>query len=194
MKRLIAALPVAILGLVGPVCAEDVSSAYTMIDVRKDCRHKPGVDVEDYGDWRCRGFANVPIWIGAGDQRMYVSFGRKATDEPAAEQTLGPFNDFYEGTVEWRRARAKPFATIIRWNYKTDADRETTKASGRVLVVTRLPPGQVCHVGYVDARANPDANELARGIADQNARSFVCGRDKPVIHGRVGAGAQFLSR
>jgi hypothetical protein len=45
-------------------------------------------------------------------------------------------------------------------------------------VVTKLGPGGVCHVGYVDARANPDANELARKLADEKARTFRCGIDK----------------
>jgi hypothetical protein len=138
-----------------------------------------------------KGYQGAPIWFGAGDQRMYVSFGAKAKDEPAASETLGPFNDFYAGTIEWRLADGKPFATIMRWNYKTEADQKNSKASGRALVVTRLPPGAVCHVGYVDARANSDANELAREIADKHARGFVCGKDKPVISGKVGPGAAF---
>ena len=43
----------------------------------------------------------------------------------------------------------------------------------------------MCHVGYVDARANPDANELARKIADENARTFKCGKDKAIVLGKV---------
>jgi hypothetical protein len=38
----------------------------------------------------------------------------------------------------------------------------------------------VCHIGYIDARANPNANELAREIADMHARSFRCATDKPI--------------
>jgi hypothetical protein len=166
--------------------AQSVTSAYTEIDVRKECRHREGAVEEDYGDWRCKGYAGVPIWFGAGDQRMYVSFGKKAADEPAAGQTLGPFNDFYKGTIEWRLEGGKPFATIMRWNYKTPAEIDKNTVNGRALVVTRLPPGAVCHVGYVDARANSDANELAREIADNHARNFVCGKDKPVVLGKAG--------
>jgi hypothetical protein len=192
MKRMIAGALLAAASLsTFDAFAQDVGSAYTKIDLRKDCRHRPGVDVEDYGDWRCKGFAGVPIWLGAGDQRMYVSFGAKAKREPAAEQTLSPFNDFYEGVVEWRLAGGKPFATILRWNYKTQADRENRNVSGRALVVTRLPPGPVCHVGYVDARANPNANELVREIADKHARDFNCEKDTPAIIGKIGPGAAF---
>ena len=60
-----------------------------------------------------------------------------------------------------------------------------------MLVVTRLPPGPVCHVGYVDARANADAKTLARQIADRDARGFVRGKDKPVILCKVGPRAAF---
>ena len=64
--------------------------------------------------------------------------------------------------------------------------RETS--TGRVLVVTRLAPGGVCHVGYVDGRANPDANKLAQELADKHARGFQCGKDKPVVAGKISAG------
>lgn len=181
------------LALQGPALAQDISSAYTKIDVRGDCRHRAGKAVEDYGDWRCKGYAGVPLWLGAGDQRMFVSFGLKAQDEPAAAQTLAPFNDFYRGVVEWRLADGKPFATIIRWNVKRAADMDNRKVRGRALVVTRLPPGAVCHVGYVDAGANSNANTLAREIADKFARDFVCGKDKPVVLGRVTPGEDYFS-
>ncbi|MGD9542931.1 MAG: hypothetical protein AB7F41_08190 [Methylocystis sp.] len=171
-----------------PAAAQDISSAYTKLDVRRDCKHRPGTAIEDYGEWRCKGHAGAPMWLGAGDQRMYVSFGAKAKDEPAAGQTLAPFNDFYKGVVEWRLSNGKPFAGIMRWNVKRAADMENREIRGRALVVTRLPPGAVCHVGYVDALANPNANELAREIADRRARDFVCGVDTPVVLGKITPG------
>lgn len=177
--------------VVSAASAQELSSAYTKIDIERDCRHRAGVAVEDYGDWRCAGGAGIPIWFGAGDQRMFVSFGARAKEEPAAEETLPSFNDFYKGVIEWRRANGKPFAVIMRWNYKLSSEREKRTTSGRVLVVTRLPPGAVCHVGYVDARANADANELARAIADTKAAQFQCGKDKPVVSGAVTPGEAF---
>ena len=57
-----------------------------------------------------------------------------------------------------------------------------------MLVVTRLGPGGVCHVGYVDARANTDASALAQKIADEKARKFKCGVDKPIVLGNKGPG------
>jgi hypothetical protein len=69
---------------------------------------------------------------------------------------------------------------------------ENRKVRGRARVVTRLPPGVVCHVGYVDALANVNANELAREIADKHARDFICGKDKPVVLGKVTPGEDFF--
>jgi hypothetical protein len=53
-------------------------------------------------------------------------------------------------------------------------------------VVTRLPPGEVCHVAYVDVEANPNANELARKAADETARSFNCSKDEVKVFGASG--------
>ena len=119
------------------------------------------------------------VLVGAGDQRSYVSFGHNAAKERAFQQTLASFNS--EGkTIEWRIERlpdgkTRPFATILRWN-TTTLDKDDNNVSGQVLVVTRLGPGGVCHVGYVDGRANPNANELAVQIADNHARGFKCGK------------------
>jgi hypothetical protein len=178
--------------------AGETSSAYTKIDLRRQCSHARGTEVEDYGSWRCEGYAGVAVWLGGGDQHMYVSFGSNAAKEIAAGETLAPFNDFYEGVIEWRLERqpdgtARPFATIARWNVRRPSDGASGKTSGRVLVVTRLGPGGVCHVGYVDARANADANDLAREIADQRARVFRCGMDKPVIFGEREKGFALVS-
>jgi hypothetical protein len=130
---------------------------------------------------------------GAGERRRPAQhrYGRNAAEEPAAKQTLASFNS--EGkTIEWRLSRGaggalKPFAAIMRWNTTVSAD-SGEPVRGEVLVVTRLAPGAVCHIGYVDARANSDANLLARRIADEHAAGFHCGSDKPVILGLTGPG------
>jgi hypothetical protein len=67
-------------------------------------------------------------------------------------------------------------------------DDEDGTVRGEVLVVTRLGPGGVCHVGYVDGRQNPNADDLAREIADKRARRFRCGKDKPIVLGDKGPG------
>jgi hypothetical protein len=160
-----------------PAQAQDaVTHAYTSFDADKTCAYRRGRGDEDYGRWLCTGYAGIDVVLTAGDQRMNVSYGGQASREPAARETLPPFNNVYTGTIEWRVAKVKPFATILRWNFMLPDDER--KATGRALVVTRLNPGGVCHVGYVDARANANPNELARQLADTKARTFRCGTDK----------------
>jgi len=178
--------------------AETIESAYTTFNADKTCKHTKGTEPEDYGDWLCPGYANIPVRLAAGDQRMFVTFGKTKKnddDDLAASQTFPAFNDVYEGTVEWRlekspQGKLRPFATILRWNIIVATDKPGKsggiKATGRALVVTRLGPGGVCHVGYVDARANPDANDLARKLADERARTFRCGQDKRIVLGKTG--------
>jgi hypothetical protein len=181
-----------------PATAQSIESAYTTFDSKK-CKHTEGTEPEDYGDWLCPGFGAIPVRLAAGDQRMYVSFGKPKkndADDLAASQTFPAFNDVYSGTVEWRLEKSadgklRPFATILRWNVIAAGDQPARGKSGivptgRVLVVTRLGAGGVCHVGYVDARANPDANDLARKLADEHARGFKCGRDKRFVVGQTG--------
>jgi len=183
-----------------PALGQTIDSAYTDYDTKR-CTHRGGRDVEDYGEWRCKGPNGLAMLVHAGDQRMTMSFGLRAKEEPAASQTLRGFNDVYKARIEWRLVhqgggRTRPFAAIVRWNTSLMDDDTPGKAdtgrpkavNGQVLVVTRLGAGGVCHVGYVDALANPDANELARKIADERARTFRCDADKPVIVGKTGPG------
>ena len=172
-----------------PVAAQTIESAFSDFDLKK-CRHIPGQVEEDYGEWRCKGYGGMPVWMGAGDQRVMISFGPRAKEEPAAHQTLASFNG--EGkTIEWRIEKGanqkRPFAAIMRWS-TTKPDDKGDQIRGEVLVVTRLPPGAVCHVGYVDGRANRNANELAREIADKHAREFHCRKDTAVMLGAIGPG------
>jgi len=177
-----------------PAAGETIDRAATRFNVDQ-CRHKQGREPEDYGEWRCAGYAGVAVVMTAGDQRIYVSYGPHAKREPAATQTLGAPNG-EGGTIEWRMARGagrktRPFATIMRWTTAVVADDRKVERGiyrGEVLVVTRLGPGGVCHIGYVDGRQNPDANTLARAIADRHARAFRCDKDKPIVLGDKGPG------
>ena len=169
--------------------AQTAASAVTPLDLKK-CRHIPGKDVEDYGEWNCAGYGGIAVHVSAGDQRTYMSYGPNAKKQAAAKQTLASFNG--EGkNIEWRGepgadGKLKPYAAIVRWSTTVATDDKPVR--GQVLVVTRLGPGGVCHVGYVDARANTDANVLAQKLADDNARTFKCGTDKPIVVGNKGPG------
>jgi hypothetical protein len=166
-----------------PAHAEN-GSAYTRLDLAQ-CREE-APDPDDplqSGVWWCEGYDGIPVYVSESDLRFFVSYGEGARDEPAAGTTLPPFNSAGD-TIEWRLgADGRPFATILRF-YTGPGDGAP---EGQVLVMTWLGgPGQVCHIGYVDARVNPDANELAREVVDNAAASFDCARDKPLQYGLVG--------
>ena len=177
--------------------AQSVGSTYTST-APKNC-HPIGKPSELDGSTTrsCPGKDGLLVLIAEDDLREIVSVGRNrkaAAEEPAAKVWFGPFNSS-ETTIEWRAVDSKPFAIIQRWHIADNGDpdkqgRPNTKA---MLVVTRLPPGPVCHVAYVDAIANPTANELARKAADDFARSFACGKDEVKIIGTRGRAVELAT-
>ncbi len=177
--------------------AQSVGSAYTST-APKDCRQigKPS-ELDGSTTRSCPGKGGLIVLIAEDDLREIVSVGhnrRGAAEEPAAKVWFAPFNSS-ETTIEWRSVGTKPFAIIQRWHIADNGDpdkqgRPNTKA---MLVVTRLPPGPVCHVAYVDAIANPTANELARKAADDFARSFACGKDEVKIIGTRGRAVELAT-
>ena len=146
----------------------------------------------------CPGKAGLSVLIAEDDLRETVSVGKSraaAEKEPAAQVWFEPFNSSLT-TVEWRMAGNKPFAIIQRWLIADNADRDARDRprDKAMLAVTRLPPGEVCHVAYVDVAANPNANELARKAADELARDFKCGRDEVRIVGTGGRAVELAKR
>ncbi|GLH79279.1 hypothetical protein SSBR45G_41880 [Bradyrhizobium sp. SSBR45G] len=174
--------------LVDPAATETIASAYTSA-AAKDCRTIGGRQERDSSTQTCPGKDGLIVLVNEGDLRQTVSVGRNvraAAKEPAAQSWFGPFNAA-GNTVEWRTADGKPFAIIQRWQIADNDDQGKNGPKDKpMLVVTRLPPGPVCHVAYVDAAANTNANELARQAADETARGFACGKDKIKIVGMRG--------
>lgn len=173
-----------IAGLLATPAAAENTSAYTKIDLT-GCREIPP-DPDDplqSGTWWCEGYGDVPVYVMEGDLRFFVSYGEGAPAELAARTTLPAFNHIGE-TIEWRLGPdGVPFATILRF-YTDSGDGGP---EGQTLVITKLGgPGQVCHFGYVDARTNPDANAIAREVADNGAADFDCGRETPLQFGLTG--------
>ena len=153
------------------------NSAYTDLDLDA-CLV---LDADDFGaSWSCPGYKGYPLMVTEGDLRfsLVYGFGAKAADG----QTLPPFNRLGE-KLEWRLSnelgRWMPIATIVRYH---TADPETGEDKGQVLVVTQLVEGNSCHIAYIDALANKNANELAREAADK-AGEFDCAGDEVEIVG-----------
>ena len=185
-------------GLDGPVSAQTFSSTYTSTAPR-NCRvASVGTEVDDSTIRTCPGKGGLVVLISEDDLRETVSVGRSRTAadrEPAAKFWFGPFSST-EHTVEWRMKNDKPFAIIQRWHIAdiNDEDKNGRPIAKRMLAVTRLPPGPVCHVAYIDAQANPNPNQLARKAADDFARDFKCGRDDVKIIGESGRAVSLAKR
>ncbi len=103
-------------------------SIYTSMDLA-DCKEQPTNpdDPLETGVWSCEGYGGVPVWISEGDLRLFVSFGPKPQDEPAAAQTMVRFNHL-GGTLEWRLdgppPDGRPYAAIVRYFVGGDGEAE----------------------------------------------------------------------
>ena len=182
----------------GQAGSETISSSYTST-APKACRTIVQPGVEDDSAMRiCPGKSGLVVLIDEGDLREVVSVGRNreaAAKEPAAQAWFAPFSATGD-TVEWRAVGDKPFAIIQRWLIADNSaqDKRGAPVYRAMLAVTRLPPGAVCHVAYVDVAANPNANELARQAADDLARDFKCGEDKVKTIGQNGRTTLLVGR
>jgi hypothetical protein len=137
--------------------------------------------------WVCPGLRGYPVAVGEGDLRQTVSYGISPLEEKAFMQMLPPFSHVGD-KIEWLvdatdPKNLQPVATILRWY--TAGEDGTDK--GQVLVVTQLKPGATCHIAYVDALANTDANVTARKAAADLAGSFDCENEMPKILGKFTA-------
>jgi hypothetical protein len=164
-SHLVLAAIVAVPLLSSGAAAEEISSAYTKLK-GESCRDATPLDAGGYGSvFTCKGYDGIDVRVAEGDLRMFVSYGPGAAKQTAATETLPQFNTIGD-TLEWRLANGKPFATILRFRWDSD------NGQGSTLVVTKLGKTDACHVAYVTATGNPNANDLARKVADTLARGF----------------------
>ena len=185
-------------GLISRASAQTIGSFYTST-APGDCRvSSAGSGVDDSATRFCPGKAGLGVLVNEDDLRETVSVGRtraNAAREPAAQAWFAPFNST-TATIEWRALDGKPFGIIQRWHLDDigDEDNNGRPIAKPMLVVTRLPPGPVCHVAYIDVKANPNANELARKAADETARTFKCGKDQVKVTGASGRAVELAAR
>ena len=176
-KLQIAALLAIALGAVsGPAFAQLYVSSYTALKF-EDCTV---IATDDFGSsWACPGLKGMPVMLRESQRSFRGSYGLTSTTEKAAEQTL-PVESRLGEEIEWRVSNAegsyKPFATILKFFTKSEGEAE-----GQVLVVTKVSPGATCHVAYIDALANPDAEKLAQQAADEKAGDFDCANEPEII-------------
>lgn len=205
MNRFSLAAVILAFGLAGSTPGLAAESAYTDFswdDKRCKSTFKPEGDQPE-GDFvalSCPGLGKYAVLYKEGDLRASVHYGylSKAIIDDAWE-SFGPFN-YVAPKIEWRiGAGGKPYATIHRYfisNMNEETGAPDKAHEGQVLVISRVgQPGDKsgCVVGMVDALANPDANGLARQVADDLAAGFRCGKDTAVYHGGRGEKSADLS-
>lgn len=182
-KRLFSPLLAALAALILAAPAEAAfNSAYTDLNL-DECLV---LDADDFGaSWACPGYKGYPMKVNEGDLRFSIGYGFNVDKEPFP-QTLSPFNELGP-RMEWRLSNASgrwlPIATIVRYH---TADPVTGENKGQVLVVTQLVEGNTCHIAYIDAIANKDANEMARQAADASG-DFDCMSREPETIGEFTA-------
>jgi hypothetical protein len=178
----------AFLGFCQAAGAAEIVSEYTDLGADRHCTVFAAAE-EGEGDWAnlvCDGYRGHPVIIYSADLRESIFYGfPPAGDLAPAWESFAAFNSAGP-KIEWRIEkdgdRALPFATIHRWFVSNDPDDPEQKTE--VLVVAKV--GQLaerdgCAVGLVVATGNPKANEMARKIADEQARDFACGADERVV-------------
>ena len=172
--------------------AQAQTSAFTDLDLDKSCKWDPVNEDEGAGGgcaW-CPGLPDVPVRFCESDLRQSVEYG-PVPENSGHWASFGQFNRILP-KIEWRLDNGAPYAAIQR-RFIENANPATgtpDKAhEGQVLVVSTVATREnpvSCVIAYVDARANANANELARNAADELARDFGCGNDEPQFIGERG--------
>ena len=172
----------------GALLAQD--SVYTEIDLEAGCTVTEQIEEGSFMAFLCDGLPGYPVRLAEGDLRQFMQFGDVAPAQRRS-QTFGPWNQVNR-VVEWRLSDGRHFATILRW-FIENVNRSTGSADpalrGQILVISTVAGpagGESCMVGMIDAMANPEANLLARQVADTLARDFDCAGDHPRYHGMRG--------
>ncbi|PLP56769.1 hypothetical protein CYK37_23440 [Mesorhizobium loti] len=172
------------------VSAGEITSVYTDLVAEKDCLTyaKAGDGDGDWADLSCSGYRGYPVLLGYDDARESVFYGFPPTDMTSSWESFVGFNSAGP-KVEWRVETngdvSVPFAAINRRS--VSGDDGTTKTEVLVVAkVAQMESRQGCTVALV-AGSSPNANDEARKIADEKARSFACGKDTRITVGTVPA-------
>ncbi|MGX8011321.1 hypothetical protein ACVDG8_021325 [Mesorhizobium sp. ORM8.1] len=183
-------IPLALAGFCQAAHAGDIASAYTDLDSKTDCVTYAQAEQGD-GDWAnlvCSGYRGYPVLINYDDARESVYYGFPSDDMTAVWESFSAFNGSGR-KVEWRIETkgdiAVPYAAIHR---RSVSNPEDEKKSIDVLVVAKVAQPEQhegCTIGLVLATGNPQANDQARKLADEKAKTFACGKDKREVIGSV---------
>jgi hypothetical protein len=176
------------LALPAGVQAQQMDSVYTSYDWAEDCRtldQDVPPDAAGMGfRMICPGPDGMHVMLTDGDARISMDYA--STPDFGPWESFATFSTVHD-TIEWRRQPLNgdmtPFATIHRWFVGPSND---DRAVLIVSTVANAPSEESCMVGFIDAAATPDANALARDVADRYARGFVCANAQARGFGYVG--------
>jgi hypothetical protein len=182
MRKTAFTAAILLVGATVAAAAGEISSAYTDIDTEKNCSvFSSNEEGGDFANFVCAGWNGYPVLIYSGDLRESLFYGFPPQGELPWESFVA-FNSVGP-KIEWRieknGSQAVPFATIHRWFVNDNPDKPEERKD--VLVVAKVgsvDERQGCTIGLVLASGNPQANDAARKIADEKAKSFRCGVDK----------------
>jgi len=158
-----------------PAGADGYSSAYTAFDLEA-CRLIGESSEGASADYACPGRGGVPIFVHLGDGRLDIDAGIDGEEFT----TIGAFNELGE-RLEWRMKDGSPFAVIFR--YRDVAPQSEGRTVIGIEKIGRADkPG--CRVAQIGGET-PDANRVAREMADARAEDFLCGADEMRVVGNA---------
>ncbi|MEL6436470.1 MAG: hypothetical protein AAFP99_06715 [Pseudomonadota bacterium] len=183
---------------IAQVQAVEITSTYSKLEVGEKCVQFEADEIG--GSFACPGHGGYGVLFSEYDLRTSIFYGFVgdwyADGAWESFQTFNSVND----TIEWRLHDGVPRASILRW-FIEFADpatgSPTPETRGEILVVSKVAqPGasDACVMAYVDARANADANMLARKAADDLVATFRCRIDEPKYVGEEGLKTGFPVR
>lgn len=158
-----------------------LGSVYTRID--QDCSTTQLPDEPVY-ETVCPGHDGWSIHILSGEHGAAAAY--ISPDGTRSDTVYAPMRGLYGGfhtVLEWRLERGEAFATIHRYVHHNPPELLDTMYDVEepiTLIVTALAAEggyTVCPVAHIDASALPDANTLARDVADRLSRGWDCGNE-----------------
>lgn len=181
----------ALLAVFSQPATAEIASAYSDLDSSKNCATFAMAEEGegDYANMICAGYMGYPVIVYYADARESLFYGfPPGGDLAPAWESFSGFNSAGP-KIEWRLEKtgdlSVPFATIHRRFVADPADSEKKIEVLVVSKVGKIGEQQGCTVGLVLASGNPQANETARRIADEQAQTFACGADERVTVGEV---------
>jgi len=166
---------IVILSCAATAAAQSNRSVYTSLG-DKQCRKIKSAEAGDDGyEGRCRGTAGYSLLLSEGDLRQNIT----VITPKGTQHSLDLWNVVSGGfssvgpKAEWRLAKAKPVALIIRYNASEDPESPNKNTS--YLAVAKITATEICVTDKI--LPGPKANEDARRAADA-ASTKPCLKDR----------------